>query len=601
MTDITKSQQSLARKAEAEPIHRFEDLYFLLCKTEWIEAALQHVLSNDGAKTPGVDGMSGRHFNDVQKSDFDNEQFRAQFIAQLQADLKGYTFRPLPVRRVEIPKPGTDKKRPLGIPTIKDRVVQMLLKMVLEPIWEADFCWFSNGFRPTRCTMDCIQPLYKLFNNDTHYTWVIEGDIRAFFDRIPHDRLLLAVERRIADQKVLTLIRRFLKSGVMREGTLVPTEEGSPQGGIASPLLANVYLHQFDVWFVEQYACPAKGKEAWRRERVKGGPKAAAQLFRYADDWIILVRGTKSQAQDIMARCKAFLEDDLGLELSEEKTTITHVTDGFDFLGFHIFRNITPRNGRRVGTFVRPADKCLKRVKLKVKEMTNRRTQRDDEVSKLRALNAVIRGWANYYRAVNAYKTLADLDRYVWLRLQKWLQGKYCLSPRQVDKRHMRRRAGPRGGELNFAAYDASTGNWVWRYLATDTRLVHYRPRFKQHWPNPFLEQVKVEPYELPTLKTMWTGNTDAPRYEAARRVVLGRAKGVCERCGRISKLTAHHIHRVGRGTRDNADNRPEMLQALCQACQTQEHRAENISRAKNRLRSATGQWVKASGKPGAR
>src|SRR5262249_12544664 len=160
--------------------------------------------------------------------------------------------------------------------------------------------------------------------------------------------------------QVLALIHRFLKSGVMIGGTLVPSEEGSPQGGIASPLLANVYLHQFDAWFVEQYACPATGKEAWRRERVKGGPKAAAHLLRYADDWTILVRGAKAHAQDIKARCKAFPQDDLGLELSEEKTPITHVTDGFDFLGFHVFRNTPPRNGRRVGTFVPPADKCLK-------------------------------------------------------------------------------------------------------------------------------------------------------------------------------------------------------------------------------------------------
>jgi len=160
--------------------------------------------------------------------------------------------------------------------------------------------------------------------------------------------------------------------------------------------------------------------------------------------------------------------------------------------------------------------------------------------------------------------------------------------------------AGARGGELNFAAYDASTGKWVWRFLATDTTLVHYRPRFKQHWPNPFLATVKVEPYVLPTLKTMWTGNTDAPLYEATRRVVLERAKGVCERFGRRVKLTVHHIHRVGGSPRDQADNRPEMMQALCSACQAREHRAENIYRAQSRPRTAAGHWVKMRGKPGA-
>ena len=222
-----------------------------------------------------------------------------QFIDTLQAELKARTFRPEPVRRVEIPKPGTHKTRKLGIPTMKDRVVQTLLKMVLEPIWEADFLYFSNGFRPGRCTMDCIQPLYTLFNRHTQYAWVIEGDIRACFDKIPHERLVAEVARRVADRRVLALIQRFLKSGVMVGLELVPSEEGTPQGGIVSPLLANIYLHRFDAWFVDQYTCPpGTSKEAWRKERVKGGTKAAAQMFRYADDWIILVRGTKSQARD---------------------------------------------------------------------------------------------------------------------------------------------------------------------------------------------------------------------------------------------------------------------------------------------------------------
>jgi group II intron reverse transcriptase/maturase len=245
MSDIIKAQQGLARKAQAQKDHRFNDLYHVLCKREWIEAALQHVLDNDGAQTPGVDGISWKSFNDAEKSDFENEQFREQFIAELHQELKAQTFRPMPVRRVEIPKPGTNKKRPLGIPTLKDRTVQTLLKMVLEPIWEADFFYFSNGFRPGRCTMDCIQPLYKLCSTKTGYRWVIEGDIRACFDKIPHDALLQEVARRVADTKILALIRRFLKSGIMIERTVVPSDEGTPQGGICSPLLANIYGRLF--------------------------------------------------------------------------------------------------------------------------------------------------------------------------------------------------------------------------------------------------------------------------------------------------------------------------------------------------------------------
>jgi RNA-directed DNA polymerase len=244
MSDIIKAQQGLARKAQANKAHRFDDLYHLLCKREWIEEALQHVLTNDGSHTPGVDGMSWKDFNDAEKSDFENEQFRQHFIDEVQAELKTRTFQPLPVRRVEIPKPGTNKTRPLGIPTVKDRTVQTLLKMVLEPIWEADFYYFSNGFRPGRCTMDCIQPLYKLGGTRTGYRWVIEGDVRACFDKIPHEHLLKEVARRIADTGILTLIRRFLKSGIMIERTLVQSEAWTPQGGRASPLLANIYLHR---------------------------------------------------------------------------------------------------------------------------------------------------------------------------------------------------------------------------------------------------------------------------------------------------------------------------------------------------------------------
>jgi retron-type reverse transcriptase len=145
MSDIIKTQQGFARKAETNRTHRFEDLYHLLCKSEWIEEALQHVLDNDGAGTAGVDGMSWKAFHDVDKKDFENEKFRQQFIESLQEELRKHTFKPMPVRRVEIPKPGTNKKRPLGIPTLKDRVVQTMLKMLMEPIWEADFFYFSNG------------------------------------------------------------------------------------------------------------------------------------------------------------------------------------------------------------------------------------------------------------------------------------------------------------------------------------------------------------------------------------------------------------------------------------------------------------------------
>jgi RNA-directed DNA polymerase len=586
MSDIIKAQQGLARKAQANKEHRFEDLYHLLWKREWIEAALWHVLNNDGSQTPGVDGISWKSFNDAEKSDSENEKFRQQFIDELQAELKARTYQPSPVRRVEIPKPGTNKKRPLGIPTVKDRTVQMLLKMVLEPIWEADFYYFSNGFRPGRCTMDCIQPLYKLCGTRTGYRWVIEGDIRACFDKIPHEHLLDAVARRIADTSILTLIRRFLKSGIMIERTLVPSEEGTPQGGIASPLLANIYLHRFDEWYTQHYGVPDKQTDkraylAWQRRRFKGKDQAAVQMFRYADDWILVIRGTQAQAQDIKEACKAFLRDDMGLELSEEKTRITHIEDGFDFLGFRIFRCNTPSDGRKVGVFMRPTEKGLKRVQAKIKTMTTSSTTNDDYTNKIQAVNAVVRGWATYYRAVNPTETFHKLDNYIWLRLRKWLEKKYRIGPKEVRRRFMPHQPGPKGGRDEFAAQDVE-GKWVWRYRATQTKLIYHRPTIKRHWPHPYLEKVKVEPYLLPTLKEMWQGNKAAPEYEANRREVLKRANGKCERCGQATKLAVHHRHRVQwRKTPKHADHRPETMEALCQSCHEKEHRAEMIYRIK--------------------
>jgi len=591
MSDITKTQQGLPRKAHTNRGHQFVDLYHLICKREWIEEALQHVLNNDGAETAGVDGMSWKAFNDADKSDFENEKFRQQFIDELQTELKTRRYRPKPVRRVEIPKPGKNKKRPLGIPTIKDRTVQTLLKMLMEPIWETDFLHFSNGFRPARCTMDCIAPLPTLCNSHVKYRWVIEGDIRACFDRVPHEKLIAEVARRIADGNILALIRRFLKSGLMDRGKFAPTEEGTPQGGIASPLLANIYLHRFDEWYNQNYAAPdaktqSSAYQQWLAQRKKGGAKAATQMYRYADDWIVLVRGTRQQAQAIKEECKTFLQDEMGLELSEEKTTITHVEDGFDFLGYRISRNNRPSDGHPVGMYIRPTDKGLKRTKAKIKQMTDSTTLNDDYLAKIQAMNALVRGWASYYRAVNPSKTFQHLDAYVWLRLRTWLAKKYKISPKQVRQRYMRRQKGPKGGRTEFAAQDAE-GNWVWRYRATQTRLIEYRPIFKKSWPNPYLEKVQSEHYDLPTLKTQWTGYNEAPMYRTNRREALRRAQGRCERCGKESKLTAHHKHRVKRGKRklEQADNRPEMLEAICWDCQVKEHRAENIYRNKMRAK----------------
>ena len=218
----------------------------------------------------------------------------------------------------------------------------------------------------------------------------------------------------------------------------------------------------------------------------------------------------------------------------------------------------------------------------KIKEMTDKKTLNDDYLHKLEAINSLVQGWASYYRAVNPSRTFNKLDRYVWIRLRRWLQKKYHISSFQVRKQYMRHRSGPEGGYAEFATQDAE-GTWLWRARAMRTKLIHYRPSWKRHWPNPYLEKRKAEHFVLPTLKNIWHGNSEAPIYAANRREALKRAKGCCERCGKATKLFTHHKNRVKTGKRklSQADNRPEMLEAICFECHVKEHRAERIHQNK--------------------
>jgi group II intron reverse transcriptase/maturase len=232
MSDIIKTQRSLAKKALYEPEHQFNHLYRLICREDWIQEALAAVLSHQGARTAGIDGVT--------KKTFSSQEFYLTFIRQLQQELRQGTFQPVPARRAYIPK-ANGKQRPLGISTVKDRVVQMLLKMVLEPIWESDFLNCSNGFRPDRRTMDCIALLDSYINERSKHFWVIEGDIKGAFDNIQHEILLKLITKRVADRRIMKLLAQFLKAGVMENGQWQRTEFGTPQGAVCSPFLANIY------------------------------------------------------------------------------------------------------------------------------------------------------------------------------------------------------------------------------------------------------------------------------------------------------------------------------------------------------------------------
>lgn len=417
MSDIIKTQRSLARKATHHATHQFDHLYRLICREEWIRAAVNHVLSNQGARTAGIDGLT--------KKAFESETARNAFVLELQEELRQKRFRPVPVRRVNIPK-ANGKLRPLGIPTLKDRVVQMLLKMVLEPIWESNFLNCSNGFRPGRRTMDCIALLDSYINNRNKYYWVIEGDIKGAFDNIHHEILLKLLTQRIADQRILNLVDRFLKAGVMEGSLFKSTEVGTPQGGICSPLLANIYLHQLDLFWWQKYGSLNRKEKERRRLKYQGN----CALIRYADDWLLLTNGSKAEAHRLRDEIQAFLLEELKLELSVEKTHVTHVNDGFDFLGFHVRRYTSEDDRPKV--LVTPSRKAVTRLKVKINEMTDRKRFRDKPLLKFSALNAVLRGWMTYFRHCNAKKTAKDLDYWVNERLFLWLQKRHRLLPRKI-------------------------------------------------------------------------------------------------------------------------------------------------------------------------
>jgi RNA-directed DNA polymerase len=271
-----------------------------------------------------------------------------EFLADLRAELKARTFRPLAVRERMIPKPG-GKLRRLGIPTVRDRVVQAALKLVLEPIFEAEFQPCSYGFRPGRRAQDAIAEVHFLATRG--YGWVLEGDITACFDEIDHAALLDRVRGRIADKRVLALIKAFLEAGILtQDGRRQDTITGTPQGGILPPLLANIALSVLDEHAVGAWQAMGDASARHRR-RAKG--LATWRLVRYADDFVVMVAGTRAHAEQLRAEVAAVLAR-MGLRLSDDKTRIVHLDEGFDFLGFRIQRQPSEARASTLSTPTRP-------------------------------------------------------------------------------------------------------------------------------------------------------------------------------------------------------------------------------------------------------
>jgi RNA-directed DNA polymerase len=432
-------QTKLHRWAGEGERKRFGDLFNLVYDPATLLVAWERVKRNRGSQTAGIDGQTRKR---VEQTGVD------VVLAELRQELKGGSYRPLPTRERLIPK-RSGKLRSLGISALRDRIVQMAAKLVLEPIFEADFCPTSYGFRPGRRAQDAIEQVRFFIHAPRSYEWVIEGDVEDCFSSIHHGLLVEQVRRRVTDKRVLALIRRFLAAGIMREqGSLAATPSGTPQGSILSPLMANIALSVLDRHFETAWSARTHNQRA--RDRTEGRP--SYRMVRYADDFVVLVRGTEAQARALKEQTAKFMREHMRLTLSPEKTAVTHVDDGFDLLGFRIKRRPWRKDKHVAYTF--PTERALREVMHRIKTLTKRNTTYLSLDELIHALNPILRGWANYYRHAASKRCFAYLSYYLWWRVMRWLRMKYPrLTWKQIRRKYWGRDwAGPVGARLAWPA-----------------------------------------------------------------------------------------------------------------------------------------------------
>ncbi len=429
---VLQIQTKLHQWATDDPDRRFDDLFNLVCDPAFLMVAWDRVRGNRGARSAGVDGVAPRSILFG----------RDTLLPMLREDLKARRFAPMPVREKLIPKKG-GKLRGLGIPTARDRCVQASLKLVLEPIFEADFEPCSYGFRPKRRAQDAIEEIF--FYATHHYEWALEGDIKSCFDEISHTALMDRVRRRIGDKRVLALVKAFLKAGVLGEDQVMRnTVTGTPQGGILSPLLANIALSVLDEHFMGQWESWG-GQYGRSRRRAKG--LANYRLVRYADDFVVMLTGTREHVEALREEVAAVIAS-MGLRLSEEKTLVTHIDEGFDFLGFHIQRRRQEGSMRRT-VYTYPSKTALQAVKAKVRALTQGNTNQT-LANLLSRVNPVLRGWTNYFRHGVSARTFSYLNAWSWRRVVNWLRHKHPRASWKWLRRHHLPRWRPTDGEATL-------------------------------------------------------------------------------------------------------------------------------------------------------
>ncbi len=399
LDNARKLQRTLYRVAKQQPRRRFTLLYDKVCRQDILRDAWQQVKFNKGAA--GVDKIDIEAIRDYGEE---------RFLAELEQELRSRCYRTALVRRVHIPKPGQPgKTRPLGIPTVKDRVVQMAVKIVIEPLFEADFLPCSFGFRPKRAPRMALSAIVQSVNEGC--SQVVDVDLKSYFDTIDHQLLMRLVERRVGDVQILRLIRAWLKAGVMEEGRVTHPDRGSPQGGVISPLLSNIFLHEVD--------------RRWCRS--DGVATGSVRLVRYADDMVLLAQ-TEQQARTAWDQLQREFAE-LHLVVNQEKSRLTTLAEGFAFLGFE-FRKAP---GRML--LMWPRSKACCNIRQRMREVVRSLPSNGPVDAVIRKLNPVLNGWCTYFRVGNSNRTFHKIDWAVRSEMQLWLRRKHRCTWRTARGR----------------------------------------------------------------------------------------------------------------------------------------------------------------------
>lgn len=590
MKDPQQELEHLRKLVVAEPGKRFNKLLKIVRQEIFLRVAWNKIRTNVGSRTPGIDGKT--------KEDVDD-----QLIQELAQELKEGRYQPKPVRRVYIPK-GKNQRRGLGIPTIRDRIVQAAIAQILEAIYEPIFRDCSYGFRPERSTMHALRHVARAYRAGA--TWVIEGDLEKCFDSLPHQTILNCLRKRIKDERFIDLIRQMLQAGVMEDGRYEQTHSGTPQGGICSPILMNIVLHEFDQWLEEKWQAnlpPETPKQQqarmnpeynrlrsriyrWRaqldgriplgrqtREGLKGKieealktkkrmrcllPRQVIYFCRYADDYIVILVGySRADAQRLKEAMAIWLKENLGLTQHPNKTRITHWSGTFRFLGYNL-RGQRNLNGTRWLRLTIPPE-AERDLKQRIKKLCG--YTQIAETDLFMSINAQMRGWTQYYRyANNARSRFEYLTGVVFWLTAHYLGRKHRRSIKKIMRTHYDR--------------DPKTG---WKALHTtkvEGKYLHiwHKPPQKVSILSPKVYALDIRP----VIMTSWASGRSYEQRQELKQQYNNR----CQDCGKESpKLAVHHPNRLGkrRKLKQGPANiiqsaREQQAKLLCPDCHLKHH-----------------------------